>query len=76
MSFKHLDSENAYYVDLRSYSPEEALRLYHLIDSYDCDCFLTDCPYVYEVSWYGDDSLPETIGIPAQLVSRDFSLDN
>lgn len=51
MSFKHLDSENAYYVDLRSYPPEEALRLYHLIDSYDCDCFLTDCPYVYEVSW-------------------------
>ena len=59
-----------YYVDLRSFTPEEAKRIYALIHYTSFDTYLiAGLPYVYEVMWNQDTPISVVAGIPDNLVS-------
>lgn len=58
------------YMDLRSYPPEEADRIYRLIDGFSFDTYrVAGMPYVYEVIWDSEISIPDAAKIPKQLVT-------
>lgn len=64
-----------YYVDLRSYSADEADKLFTKLRNFGFDAYIIPTmPKVYEVMWDDETNISMLIGIPEHLVS--FYLPN
>lgn len=58
------------YVDLRSYPPDEAERIYRLIYNLSFDTYsVAEMPHVYEVMWDREISVSDAANIPKHLVT-------